>query len=247
MIDYSISMYPNNLKPSAAPKAYARAQVRSVLELEDIAEHISSHNSKYNQGDVYAVLVEMVQCTREFLLDGNKVSFGKLGCFYPSIRSIGADSLADFTSGNITSLTVQWSKGPMFVDMKADAVFNFVPTRHDQGLLKKAVKAGETTVDLTDPNDDDTPVTPTPSANVTITAVANDAQMGSVTGGGSYVQGASVTLTATANEGYHFVQWSNGRTTASITITAESDVTLTATFAADNNGGGNGGGTGMDG
>ncbi|MBQ2509069.1 MAG: hypothetical protein II532_04825, partial [Bacteroidales bacterium] len=88
---------------------------------------------------------------------------------------------------------------------------------------------------------------PAVTANVTITANANDATMGSVTGGGSYVQGASVTLTATANDGYHFVQWSNGRTTASITITAESDTTLTATFAADAQGGGNGGGTGMDG
>ena len=87
---------------------------------------------------------------------------------------------------------------------------------------------------------------PAETANVTITATANDATMGSVTGGGSYVQGASVTLTATANEGYHFVSWSNGRTTASITITAESDTTLTATFAADDTGG-TGGDNGMDG
>ena len=87
---------------------------------------------------------------------------------------------------------------------------------------------------------------PAVTANVTITANANDATMGSVTGGGSYVQGASVTLTATANEGYHFVSWSNGRTTSSITITAESDTTLTATFAADGQGG-SGDNSGMDG
>ena len=70
--------------------------------------------------------------------------------------------------------------------------------------------------------------------------------MGSVTGGGTYVQGASVTLTATANEGYHFVSWSNGRTTASITVTADADATYTATFAADGQGG-SGDNSGMDG
>ncbi len=87
---------------------------------------------------------------------------------------------------------------------------------------------------------------PAVTANVTITANANDAQMGSVSGGGTYVQGASVTLTATANEGYHFVSWSNGRTTASITVTADADATYTATFAADGQGG-SGDNSGMDG
>ena len=87
---------------------------------------------------------------------------------------------------------------------------------------------------------------PAVTTNVTITANANDAQMGSVSGGGTYVQGASVTLTATANEGYHFVSWSNGRTTASITVTADADATYTATFAADGQGG-SGDNSGMDG
>ena len=248
MIDYSTSMYPNNMKPNAAPKAYARAQVRNVVELENLAEHISAHNSKYNAGDVFAVLVEMVQCTREFLLDGNKVHLGKLGYFSPAIRSIGADSIAEFSANNIRSLTVHWSKGPSFVNLKDDAEFNFVPTRAAQDLLKKAVKTGETVVDLSvlDEENNNAAVDPTPSTNVTINAVANDAQMGSVTGGGSYVQGASVTLTATANSGYHFVSWSNGRTTASITVTADADTTYTATFAADA-AGNNDGDNGMDG
>ncbi len=92
-----------------------------------------------------------------------------------------------------------------------------------------------------------TNVTPTPTTNVTITANVNDDSMGSVTGGGTYVQGASVTLTATANEGYHFVSWSNGRTTASITVTADADATYTATFAVDGNGGNSGDNSGLDG
>lgn len=43
--------------------------------------------------------------------------------------------------------------------------------------------------------------------------------------------GTEVTLTATPNEGYHFVKWSDGETNATRTITVTSDVTLTAEFA----------------
>ena len=66
----------------------------------------------------------------------------------------------------------------------------------------------------------------------TITGVANDATMGVVLGSGQYEEGATVTLTAMANNGYRFVSWSNGETTATITFTATEDVTLTATFEA---------------
>lgn len=52
----------------------------------------------------------------------------------------------------------------------------------------------------------------------TITVTANDAQMGSVTGGGEYAYGTEATLTAVANEGYEFVQWQNGQTEASIVV-----------------------------
>ena len=212
MIDYSVSMFPVTIKGTETEKAYARTQIRDVADLPELAEHISSHNSKYNEGDVYAVLVEMVQCTREFLLDGRKVCFGKLGAFTPVVRSRGADTIADFSTNNIIALTVRWDKGAMFVDLKNDAEFNFVPTRAAQGLLKKAVRAGETTVDLsvldkpTNGNDEpDTP--PTPTTNVTITAQVNDASMGSVTGGGTYVQGASVTLNSSHKRNTSGVRW----------------------------------------
>ena len=64
----------------------------------------------------------------------------------------------------------------------------------------------------------------------TVTAVANDAAMGTVTGSGEYAYGTEVTLTATANEGFRFVNWSNGETEATITLTVTEDVTLTANF-----------------
>ncbi len=57
--------------------------------------------------------------------------------------------------------------------------------------------------------------------------------MGTVSGGGSYAAGATATLTATPNTGYHFVQWQDGNTQNPRTITVTGDATYTAAFAPD--------------
>ena len=78
-------------------------------------------------------------------------------------------------------------------------------------------------------------VPPTPRYNVT--GVANDETMGWVEGSCMAEDGTTVTLTAHAYEGYHFVRWSTGETTESIEITIDGeDVTVTAFFEADNEG-----------
>ena len=74
----------------------------------------------------------------------------------------------------------------------------------------------------------------------TITVSANPSMAGSVSGGGSYQQGQSCTVTATATSGYTFVRWTeNGTqvsTNASYTFTVTSNRTLVANFNL--NGGG---------
>lgn len=65
----------------------------------------------------------------------------------------------------------------------------------------------------------------------TITVNSNNTAWGTVTGGGTYAENATATLTATAKEGYKFVQWNDGNTTNPRTITVTADATYTATFA----------------
>ena len=71
----------------------------------------------------------------------------------------------------------------------------------------------------------------------TITATANPSAGGTVTGGGSYNHGASCTLTATANQGYTFTNWTeNGNvvsTNANYTFTVNANRTLVANFTAN--------------
>lgn len=70
----------------------------------------------------------------------------------------------------------------------------------------------------------------------TITATANPANGGRITGAGSYASGLSVTLNASANNGFEFVNWTeNGTevsTSASYTFTITEDRTLVANFNA---------------
>lgn len=68
-------------------------------------------------------------------------------------------------------------------------------------------------------------------AAYTITATANDATMGTIQGAGTYYAGETVTLKAVANDGHHFVNWSNEAAESTITFEAIEDVTLTANFA----------------
>lgn len=64
----------------------------------------------------------------------------------------------------------------------------------------------------------------------TITSEPNDPTMGSAYGSGTYNFNTSATLTAVAEYGYHFTQWSDGVTDNPRTITVQNSATYTAQF-----------------
>ncbi|MBQ0161252.1 MAG: hypothetical protein MJZ99_02930 [Bacteroidales bacterium] len=74
----------------------------------------------------------------------------------------------------------------------------------------------------------DQPATPT----YTITVQANNADWGTVSGGGVYAENATATLTATAAEGYTFVGWADGNNQNPRLVTVTGDATYTANFEA---------------
>ena len=69
--------------------------------------------------------------------------------------------------------------------------------------------------------------------SINVTVLAADAAMGTVTGSGRYEVGETITITAVANAGFHFVSWNDGNTEATRQIVVEGDATYTATFEAD--------------
>ena len=77
---------------------------------------------------------------------------------------------------------------------------------------------------------------PTPSnpdaVKYTVTTKVNDPAMGTVSGAGEYEEGKTATLTASANVGYKFVNWSTGSTANPLKITVTENVEVTANFEA---------------
>lgn len=65
----------------------------------------------------------------------------------------------------------------------------------------------------------------------TLTLESNNSDWGSVMGGGEYAYGSEVEITAVANEGYHFVQWSDGVTENPRVVVLLEDMELAAVFA----------------
>lgn len=148
MINYSVYMMRNPIKPEEAPKAYAKNQVNEIWTLERFARHIADHNGVYSRGTVKGVISDMCECIVEQLLNGNKIQLGELGTFGISIGCNGAESIEKFTAKNIVEVNILFTPGDDFDNLVDKAEFNQVASRAAQAATLKAEKAGETTVDL---------------------------------------------------------------------------------------------------
>ena len=234
--------------------AFAVAQYADVMTIEKFARHIATHGCVYSRADISAILYLAVDCMREMLLEGRKIRLGDLGDFSVSLSSKGAETAKQFSAANITAVNVVWDCGQEFKNLLADAEFNLVASRAAQAAVLKAIKSGSPVVDLNgtdDPSGDDEPTDPSsPSGGsgtggtddtgsgeveqIFIGTSVNDQAMGSVTGMGTYDKGTTVTLTATANEGYRFVSWGDEVTDNPRTVTADvNGVTYSAVFEAE--------------
>ena len=148
-IQYSVSMRANPQKPDEAKKAYAVLQLTGNIDVDELAEHITEHNSVFSKGTIVGVIVEMCQCIREMLIQGYKVDLGYLGTFTPSVSSTGAKTKDEFSTGNIKQLNVNFTNGRGLENLRRDAQFERTITRAAQAAAQKAENEGKTTADWT--------------------------------------------------------------------------------------------------
>lgn len=148
MIDYSVYLQSNPMDETAAPKAYAKAQMRENMAFSDFVGHIAGHNGVFSRGTVKGVLSDAVYCLVEQLLEGKKVQLGELGNFWVSLTSTGADSLEAFSANNIKEVNIVFTPGEDFENLRGRATFNLVASRVAQAATLKTEKAGGTIVDL---------------------------------------------------------------------------------------------------
>ncbi len=147
MINYSVYMQANPVDETAAPKAYARAQVKEVMTFQKFIEHIAEHGG-HNRGQVKGVLSDTCKCLVEQLLEGKKIMLEELGSFWLTLNSEGAETIKAFTENNIKAVNILFTPGTDFENLLSRAEFNQVASRAAQAATLKAEKAGETTVDL---------------------------------------------------------------------------------------------------
>lgn len=148
MIDYSVYLQPNPMDETAAPKAYAKAQMRENMTFSDFVSHIAGHNGVFSRGTVKGVLSDAVYCLVEQLLEGKKVQLGELGNFWVSLTSVGAESMETFSASNIKEVNIVFTPGEDFENLRSRATFNLVASRVAQVATLKTEKTGGTVVDL---------------------------------------------------------------------------------------------------
>lgn len=80
-------------------KWFAKNVVEETIDLDALAEHMSSHNCPYSKGAIKGVLTDMITCIKELLLEGKNVKIDHLAIFSLGIKNTkgGADSEEDFS------------------------------------------------------------------------------------------------------------------------------------------------------
>ena len=81
---------------------YATVVTDREMNFEEFVDHISSHNSPYGRGTVHGVMMDMLDCLKELILDGKSVRLGDLGLF-----SIGMSSRGEVSRDKVTSASVE--------------------------------------------------------------------------------------------------------------------------------------------
>ena len=94
-----VTLYQNNNKNSQAyEKWYPRVVAEETIGLDELAEHMASHNTPFSKGAIKGILTDAVVCTKELLLLGKDVKFPDLAIFSIGLKvKGGADTKDDFT------------------------------------------------------------------------------------------------------------------------------------------------------
>ena len=148
-IQYSVFLQGNPLHEDDPKKAYANIQLTGALDINELADHINSHNSVFSKGVIIGVLTELSGCMRELLLQGYSIQLGEIGRFTPSIKSNPTDTLKEFTAENIIDLRVNFVGGTALRQLRGNAEFEQTTSRAAQVAALRAAKNGETTADWT--------------------------------------------------------------------------------------------------
>jgi len=241
ILKYKMVTRINPQNKSEQPKWYAKAVQDRTIDFEGLVNHMSEHNSPYSRGVIHGVLTDMLDCVKELVLDGKSVRLGDLGLFSVGLKTKGAKERDEWTVASHVqgvTLNVRNTKTWSNAELRKNTTLQEL-TAYDDGSLS----GGDDTPDNTNPDDNEPDngndngsggTNAGEKEQIFIGTAVNDQSMGSVTGMGTYDKGTTVTLTATANQGYRFVSWGDEVTDNPRQVTADvNGVTYSAIFEAE--------------
>ena len=142
MIELYLSKVTETSESEQAGKLYARVSYKETLSVQDMAHHMSEHNTMFSEGSITGILIDFVKCVREQVLMGNTVKIDNLAIFKATVEANALDTLYDADQDKVAQATIgtlaEGAKtGPAVKVIKLLAQSTGDFTRDE---LKKAVK-----------------------------------------------------------------------------------------------------------
>ena len=151
-----IVIYQNNNSESPAYGSwYPRVVNEETIGLDELAEHMASHNTPFSKGAIKGILTDAVVCTKELLLLGKNVKFPDLAIFSIGLKvKEGAKTKEDFSiAKNIAGLKLRARATGELSSANLDTTIKRID-------LAKSDSSAKTNPSSTDDKGGSTPTTP---------------------------------------------------------------------------------------
>lgn len=96
-------------------KFYANIQFEGETTIDELVKEIEKFSS-LSEPDIRGVIIALENVIQDKLANSRIVRLDKLGSFYPSISSTGADKAEDVTSKSIKSVNVNYRAGARIIN-----------------------------------------------------------------------------------------------------------------------------------
>ena len=95
MIELYLSKVSESSETEQAGKYYARVSYKQTMSIQDMAHHMSEHNTMFSEGSILGVLTDFVRCVREMVLNGNTVKIDNLAIIKATVEANALETLYD--------------------------------------------------------------------------------------------------------------------------------------------------------
>ena len=134
-LNYSLGVRlskPND--KNSEKKVYATLQMRELVDIDALAEHMASHNTQFSKGVIKGIVEDTVSCVVELLKEGNHVQLGPLGTLRLTCKSEGVDDAATFNpTDNIKRINLRLKPDTTtLARIRTGVTYEYMTTRKQQ-------------------------------------------------------------------------------------------------------------------